>query len=196
MRIRDVNKEKRVREEAIAMFVRDGFNGFSMGKLAKACDISVATLYIYFKDKDDLVITLAKEVSQKFHEYTLRDFSPDMHFRDGLKQQWANRMRWALECPVEMAFYESLRHSPHADSVTGETLAHFKKVMSEFTHNAIARGELKEMPLEIFWSVAYGTLYSLLRFHTEGKSVGGRKFKLQDKHLDEALEVVLKALRP
>ena len=37
------------------MFVKGGFNGFSMQKLAKAANVSPATIYIYFKDKEDLI---------------------------------------------------------------------------------------------------------------------------------------------
>ena len=55
MRTRDTDKEKLVIEKAIEQIVQDGFQGFSMNKLAKACNISVATLYIYYQDKDDLI---------------------------------------------------------------------------------------------------------------------------------------------
>jgi hypothetical protein len=35
-----------------------------------------------------------------------------------------------------------------------------------------------------------------LRFHEEGKSIGGRPFKFSKKTMDETLEFVLKALSP
>jgi len=35
-----------------------------------------------------------------------------------------------------------------------------------------------------------------LRFHEEGKSIGGRKFKLTKKTMDDALEIVVRALKP
>ncbi len=55
MRTRNTDKEQLVKQKAIEMIVKDGFQGFSMNRLAMACDISVATLYIYYKDKDDLI---------------------------------------------------------------------------------------------------------------------------------------------
>ncbi|MBN8856321.1 MAG: helix-turn-helix transcriptional regulator [Sphingobacteriales bacterium] len=33
------------------MVVREGFDGFSMQKLARAAGVSPTTIYIYFKDK-------------------------------------------------------------------------------------------------------------------------------------------------
>ena len=61
MRTRNTGKEQLVKQKAIKLVVRDGFEGFSMNKLARACGISVATLYIYYKDKDDLIIRVALE---------------------------------------------------------------------------------------------------------------------------------------
>jgi len=46
MRIRDEQKEKAIREKALKMIVKDGIEGFSMQKLAKAANVSPGTLYI------------------------------------------------------------------------------------------------------------------------------------------------------
>ena len=85
------------------MLVEEGFQGFSMNRLAKACDISVATLYIYYKDKDDLIKKIGVEIGKKFFRETLKDFSPAMSFKEGLKKQWENRSRFALKYPQEVS---------------------------------------------------------------------------------------------
>ena len=59
MRTRDNNKVELVKKTAIELMVKDGLEGFSMNKLARACNISVATLYIYYKDRDDLIVNIA-----------------------------------------------------------------------------------------------------------------------------------------
>ena len=58
MRTRDENKELTIREKALEMAVKDGFDGLSMQKLARAAGVSPATIYIYFKDRDDLILQL------------------------------------------------------------------------------------------------------------------------------------------
>ncbi|MNY52215.1 hypothetical protein D3C86_1878640 [compost metagenome] len=50
------------------------------------------------------------------------------------------------------------------------------------------------MTFEIFWSIAYGSLYSLLELHREGKSMSGKPFVFTDEIREEAFNVVLKAL--
>jgi TetR/AcrR family transcriptional regulator, multidrug resistance operon repressor len=46
MRSRDENKEQAIRTEALENAVKDGFDGLSMQKLAKAAAVSPATVYI------------------------------------------------------------------------------------------------------------------------------------------------------
>jgi hypothetical protein len=78
----------------------------------------------------------------------------------------------------------------------GKTMKDFKATMEEFSHNAIKNKELIPLSIEVFWTVAYGPLYSLLRFHHEGKSIGGKPFKFSKQKMYEALELVIKALTP
>jgi TetR/AcrR family transcriptional regulator, multidrug resistance operon repressor len=196
LRTRNSNKEKLVRQKAIEMLVEVGFQGFSMNKLAKVCGISVATLYIYYKDKDDMIFKIGTEIGKEFMATTLKGFSPKMHFAEGLKKQWENRAAFALKNPTEVAFYEIIRHSQHGDVLLEQTMKEFKATMMEFSHNAIKRKELIPLSIEVFWTVAYGPLYSLIRFHQEGKSIGGKPFKFSKKTMDEALQLVIKALTP
>lgn len=196
MRLRDNLKEDVVRGEAIKMLANEGFDGFSMNKLAKGSKVSVATLYIYYKDKESLLKQIGSDIGRTFMQTTLKDFSPKMSFADGLKKQWENRSDFAIKFPLEVACYEILRHSTHGDYINEESFKDFKTVMQEFTHNAIERKELIPVSIEAFWSVAYGPLYTLLRFHNEGKSIGGRKFVFNKEVMDEAFQLTIKALTP
>lgn len=196
MRTRDEQKEKLVIEKAIDLIASDGFQGFSMNKLAKACKVSVATLYIYYHDKDDLLQKIGVEIGKNFFTMTLRDFSAEMSFAEGLKKQWENRAAFAIQFPKEVAFFEIMRHSPHGDHLLQESIGEFKDIMSQFFSNAVKRNELIPLQIEVFWSIAYGPLYSLLRFHREGKSMTGKPFTLTKEMMYEALEPVIKALKP
>lgn len=196
MRVRDEKKERLVIDKAIELFVSEGFDGFSMNKLAKACSISVATLYIYYKDKDDLIKKIGRDIGDLFFTYSLKDFSPEMPFADGLRKQWENRIEFALEHPKEVAFFEIIRHSPHSDYVVQGSLGEFKEQMGRFFQNSVNNKQLIPLSPEIFWCMAYGPLYSMLRFHKEGKNMAGQPFKITQAAIDTALQLTIKALTP
>jgi TetR/AcrR family transcriptional repressor of multidrug resistance operon len=195
MRVRDEDKVKLVKQKALESIVKEGFEGFSMNKLAKACGISVATLYIYYKDKDDLIISIAKEEGDKMADTLTRNFDPSFSFEEGMRIQWKNRYTYIVENPLANSFFEQLRTSTYQSRFLEDFMKKFKMVISEFMHGVVARGEMKPMPLEVFWSVAYAPLYSLVRFDREGQSIAGKPFKMTDQILWQAFDLVIKGLK-
>jgi TetR/AcrR family transcriptional repressor of multidrug resistance operon len=160
LRLRDANKEAMIREKAIELIVNHGFDGLSMHKLAKAAGVSVATIYIYFKDREDLIQQVFTDESRKMTEATLLNFDPDMHFDEGLRRQWTNRMTYCFENPYSMTFMEQVKHSPLVERSTVDT--RFLQAMQRFVHNAIDRKEIMPLPVEIYWSIALPRFTSLL----------------------------------
>lgn len=196
MRARDENKERMIRQKAIEMIVKEGLDGFGVNKLAKAAGVSPATIYIYYKDKDDLIFQLGTDVSKRMLADSLEDFDPEAPFAVGLKKQWLNRMQFFMKYPMEVQFIEQIRYSNYYEQIQAELTKGFKDVMGQFVHRAIERKELTPLPFEVYWSIAYAPMYQLIKFHQQGKSFTGRKFVLNDKTIMQTLELVLKALKP
>ena len=200
MRLRDPIKERAIRQRALAMIVKSGFDGLSMHKVAEAAGVSPATIYIYFQDRDDLIFRLYEEENGKMAEAALADFDPQMPFAEGLRRQWINRARYCLANPRAAHFLEQMRFSPlfkRCEKAGGAKGGRFGETMKQFVANAIARGELVRMPVAVYWSVAFAPLYQLVKFHLAGRSLpGAGPFALDQETLDQALALVLKALKP
>jgi AcrR family transcriptional regulator len=196
MRTRDETKEQAIRQGAIEMIAREGLDNFSVNKLARAAGVSPATLYIYYRDRDDLIVQLCQEVSVRMLETSLKDFDPNMHFEEGLRVQWINRAAHFMNYPLEVQFIEHVRYSPYYAKVAKMLNEQFREVMGKFVHNAIRRKELQQLPFEVYWSVAFAPLYQLIKFHTQTYSMTGEKFSLSDELLVQTLSLVLKALKP
>jgi TetR/AcrR family transcriptional repressor of multidrug resistance operon len=195
MRTRNLNKVSLVKETAITLIVKDGLERFSMNKLARACKISVATLYIYYKDRDDLILKVAIDEGQKMSQRMIQDFDPESPFEEGLRQQWRNRYAYMKANPLMTAFFDQLRASSYQEQFLQSFLSDFKDVVSRFMHNIISRGEVDDMPFEVYWSIAFSPLYNLIRFENEGKSIGGKAFKMTDEILWSTFNLVVKALK-
>ena len=197
MRVRDESKAKRIRKKAMEFIVEEGFDGLSMHKLAKAASVSVATIYIYYKDREDLIISLCKEECIRMSDAWLKDFDPNMSFGEGLKIQWRNRAAFSLKNPVEAQFLERIRHSPYHENFVIFLKKDFIREMHLFLSNAIKNKEVIKLPIEVFWSVAYAPLYQLVKFHMDGRGLpGAGNFKLTDAILNKALDLVVKGLKP
>jgi len=196
MRVRDTHKELLVKQKAIELLLKDGFDGFSMQKLAKACGISVGTLYIYYKNKEDLILKVGIEEGERMMKATMKHFSPDMSFAEGLKKQWENRSSYWLKNREASLFFENIKHTQYGEAILQEVSGHFRPVMTQFVKNAIAKKQLHFLSFESYWSVAFGPLYTLLKFEQNGKSVGNKPYKFSKQVMYQTLELVLKALTP
>ncbi|MBX3253417.1 MAG: TetR/AcrR family transcriptional regulator [Chitinophagaceae bacterium] len=195
MRTRSTDKEQLVKQKAVELLAKDGFEGFSMNKLARCCSISVATLYIYYKDKDDLIIKIAGEKAKDMTDAIFRDFNPEAPFGEGLRIQWKNRYRYMTQNPLLSLFFDQLRSSSYQHKLFKSFMDEFASRMGSFCRNAVQRGEIKEMPPAVFWSVAFAPLYTLIRFHNEGQTIGGKPFKATDTLLWQTFDLVIKALK-
>ena len=184
-----------VKQKAIELLVKHGFENFSVNKLAKECGISVATLYIYYKDKDDLIIKIAKEEFIRMSDAVMNDFDPEWAFEKGLKYQWEKRSKYMLENRLSMLFFEQLKNSSYQEKIYESSIGGFKEKMSKFARNAVSKGAIKAMPLEVFWSLAFAPLYTLIRFHYDGRSIGGKAFAMDNAIMQQTFALVIKALR-
>jgi AcrR family transcriptional regulator len=195
MRTRDENKERIIRQKAIEMFVAEGFDGLSMQKLAKAADVSPATIYIYFRDREDLILQIYIEESRKVSKATLENFDPEMHFDEGLRVQWINRAKYCIQNPLGMQFIEQVRHSPLFEKAFSMMDKVFIDSMKVFVTTAIERKELIPLPLQVYWAIAFAPMYQLVKFEIEG-GFGQPGFKMTEQIMDQTLSLVLKALKP
>ena len=59
----DSSKRRQILDGAQRVFMDLGFDGASMGEIARACGVSKGTLYVYFADKNRLFEAIVEEVS-------------------------------------------------------------------------------------------------------------------------------------
>ena len=200
MRSKDPTIRAAIEARTRELVASSGIDGFSMHKLARAVGISPATLYVHFQDREDLLVQVYRTALEQLTSALLADFSPELPFAEGLRLQWRNRLRLALEDPVASDFLDAMRHSPY-HAAAAEEADGIPNAMRTFVSNAMARGELVRLPVEIFWSIAYAPLYQLIRFHRSGHGLprpgcGESDFQLDDTAVDLAFTQVLRALTP
>lgn len=175
------------------MIVNEGFDGLSMQKLAKRANISPSTIYVYFDSREELVNRLYSEVQEKFEKDALHNFSENLRFKEGLWLQWKNRLTNIIQNPLAYQFYEQFRNSPLIHQKNMNPAA-FIKAMQAFTYNAVHNKEIVDLPPEIFWAVAYGPFYTLVKFHLDKATMAGTAFSLTEQKLWQCFELVMKAL--
>ncbi|RAJ82213.1 AcrR family transcriptional regulator [Chitinophaga dinghuensis] len=195
MRYRDENKVQSIKQKAIEMIAGEGLENFGINRLAKSAGVSPATIYIYYKDKEDLINSIVQEETEKWVAALFRNFDPEMSFEEGLWVQWKNRADSAIKHRDVNLFMEKIRNTSYGKDQQIKISQCMANFMGDFVKNAVKRGEITFNTLEVYWAVAFAPLYTLVKFHQEGRSISGRSFKLTEEIMRETFNHVIKALK-
>jgi AcrR family transcriptional regulator len=69
---------QRIIDAAMHMFLEDGYNKTSIRNIAEAIEYSPATIYLYYKDKDELLYEVQRQAFDKLYETLAKEASdPD-----------------------------------------------------------------------------------------------------------------------
>jgi len=193
MRPRDENKTDLIKKKAVEMVVREGLEGFGVNKLAKASGLSVGTIYVYFKNKEEILTILCDEIGDNIFSSSLKGLRPDMEFAEGMRLQWKNRYHFYKLNPEQVAFVEKVRYTEIYEAVTEKLTKKYGKLVRAFIDKAVEDKQLAKMPFEVYWALAFAPLYQLINFGMN-KNRNSKTFHLNENILESTLKCVLKGL--
>lgn len=100
MRIADENKRRRIMQAASRLFAATDFGDVTLASVAKAAGIGKATIYVYFKSKDDLYLALIYEgFAQLLEQLRRADGHRSLSPRQRLKQVVEAVARFSFDHP-------------------------------------------------------------------------------------------------
>lgn len=79
MRRKDDEKQKNIKKAVIKLILEEGFHGTSMSKIAKEAGVSPATVYIYYENKDMMLLDIYLEYSEEIFYYLLTKINEAMN---------------------------------------------------------------------------------------------------------------------
>lgn len=174
VRHKDDNKHQAICDAAIELITANGFADTSMSKIAKAANVSPATIYVYFENKEDLLNKLYLFVKREMSLQLLQGVKPNQSIEESFKIIWNNFYNFAIENPVRFAFTEQFANSPMVINCRLESLDFFKPLIDLFNRGKEEK-VFKNVPLEIFHAFTFSPLMGLVKEHLSGQIVLDQK---------------------
>lgn len=189
--MKDARKYPVIKRAVIDLVVEEGFYGTSMSKIAKRAGISQSTIYVYFKNKDEMIneIYLASKID--LAEYLFKELTPlEMEVEKFLKEIWRRIFQYILKNPNIFCFLEQLENSPHVNNVKSREIleTHFSPIL-EVVDRAKAEGKIKNMPREILRSFVVAPISNIVQLHIKGI------IKLDEELLEKTLDMIWDATK-
>jgi AcrR family transcriptional regulator len=166
---RDKNKEEfrgEILNAARELFIDDGYEKFSMRRLAEKIDYSPTTIYLYFKGKDDLLLAICEEVAAQFLTRIshLRSVQADPY--EALRQAMLYLVEFAFNNPdhykvfflTRPDVYGSQEEFMKRDSMARNSYFAFRKIVQA----CIAEGKLLPMDIDVLTQVLAAAPHGLI----------------------------------
>jgi len=137
------DKKTAIRKAAIRLINSLGLAGVSMSKIAKEANVSPATIYLYFENKEDMInelyLGLKYEMSLKY----FKDFDPKMPIKEGFKKLWYNLVDYVQNNPENFSFIEQYHNSPLINNFSKEKIASYFEPLNNLFERGIKEGVIK-----------------------------------------------------
>jgi TetR/AcrR family transcriptional repressor of multidrug resistance operon len=166
MRPRSADKEQAIRTKALQLIREEGLENLSMQKLAKAAEISPRTIYLKYKDKEDLLIRLFIEEVLGAYEAAVLDGFDDMQpFADGVRHIWQNTYRYLTANREAFALMQYGKSSPllnKAYQERGIREGQFFVPIHRFLTRHAEAGRIRPFPIPVYRALLFAPLFELV----------------------------------
>lgn len=113
MRVRDELKQQAIIDATVKLVNEIGFVACSVAKIAAEAGVSPATLYVYYQNKEDLLISTYIGIKQEMSAAILHDLDTRQPLRDIFKSLWFNTFEFVTTKHSYYQFTEQFANSPY-----------------------------------------------------------------------------------
>lgn len=149
MRIKDDKKIDALFEATVKIVNEIGFAASSVSKIAKEAGVSPATIYVYHKNKEDLLVSTYIAIKMKLSRAMLEDFDEALPIRDIFKQIWFNMFNFISLNRGYYKFAEQFSNSPFHDLVNKQEIEQHFEPFYTVVQRGIDQKIIKDVSMDI-----------------------------------------------
>jgi AcrR family transcriptional regulator len=117
MRTKDDQKKEALFRATVKLVNEIGFASSSVSKIAKEANVSPSTNYVFFKNKEDLLVSTFVEIKQNMSEALLEGFDHTLPLRDVIKGVWFRTFKYISSHLEDYGYVEQFGNSPYSTLV-------------------------------------------------------------------------------
>jgi AcrR family transcriptional regulator len=189
VRIKDETKRLAIIEKTLDIVFEKGFAGVKMADLAKRVGLSVSTLYVYFKNKQDLILSIAIEIIERQSKKSAQEIREDLSYKLKLKTLWVFWIDFSINNSKEMSFLEQLKQSPYYEKIPVSVKETKYKLGFELFDLGKKEGLIKNVDNEILASIIGAAMGETV------KLILNKKLQLNQKDIDFMFSFVWDAIK-
>jgi AcrR family transcriptional regulator len=165
------DKREDIVRAAMELIAENGFHGAPMAAIAERAGVGAGTIYRYFKNKDLLITDSFAELEREMIEFITVGYSKTLPVRERFLHLSRRVVIYFVDNPLHFKYLEQFHNSPYgAERRRDKMLAEARKhdVFRVLFRDGLNQRVIKDLPIPILYSLAFGPLVLALRDHTLG----------------------------
>ena len=163
MRLKDEDKVNRIYTAVLKVTNREGFEGSCMSKIAAEANVSPATIYLYFENKNDMIKKLFIHLKSKMGDsyfHNDRDLSSS---KGTFRTIWMNHYQYITDNTEEYDFLENFSNSPLIGKIDKENNNDYCPFLETLFEHAKKSGLIIQLPNEMIFSLLFAPIGHLVK---------------------------------
>jgi AcrR family transcriptional regulator len=189
MRTKDEEKQEALFEATVKVVNAIGFASSSVSKISKEAGLSPATLYIYHKNKEDLLIFTFMAIKRKLSEIIWEGVDETAPIRDCLRQVWFNLFKFTAHHTDYFQFAEQFSNSPYYDRVNQYDIDRMFTPFADLIRKGIRQKIIKDVEADILSAFVF---YPVIILSNPRLC---RNFDMTDKQVEQSFQLAWDAIK-
>ncbi|OAB78266.1 TetR/AcrR family transcriptional regulator [Cochleicola gelatinilyticus] len=179
---KSIDKRNALIKATIELVNNNGFHATPMSKIAKMANVSPATIYLYFENKQDLVNKTYIEVKERYTRFAFATYTEDMNVEKGFEVIWKRIAEFKLNECEDAMFLAQCDNTPVIDEESRqEGIKHLQPLLDLWARGK-KEGLIKPISDYILYAYAINPLSFLMIVQKRGS------FQLDQTHIEEAYQ--------
>lgn len=186
---KSIDKRNALVKATIELVNNNGFHATPMSKIAKMANVSPATIYLYFKNKQDLVNQTYIEVKAEYTNYAFDTYNDKMPVEAGFELIWKRIADFKLkECENAM-FLAQCDNTPMIDEQSRqEGIKHLQPLLDLWARGK-KEGIIKPISDYLLYAYSINPLSFLMIIQKRGA------IHLDNEHIEEAYQAAWSSIK-
>ena len=166
-----------------------GFASSSVSKIAREAGVSPATIYVYYKNKEDLLVSTYIDIKLDLSKALLRDFKDRLPIRDILRRVWFNMFEYISNHLEYYRFVEQFSSSPYSSLVDKREVEQYFDPLVKVLQRGIEQKIIKNVSFDILTAFMYHPITVLANPSL------CRNFELSEENIETAFTLAWDAVK-
>ncbi|HEU4901670.1 MAG TPA: TetR/AcrR family transcriptional regulator [Flavisolibacter sp.] len=163
MRIKDEAKVAAIYKATLSLVKERGLAGITMSDISKAACIATGTLYIYFKNKEELIKALFAECRETSAAEYFKGLDEAASFEERMKTVFTNIIHYKMKHFDVSAFLEQSYHSPFVCITDLKKKQKAIDPLYALIAEGIAQKKIKAVDSELVITYMFGILNEMVK---------------------------------